>query len=287
MLKRIMLFICVIISLGFTQAGYAQEKITWPYISHYPVFISENNELTGGIGLLIYKILWTNMPSYEHSTVFMPIKRLVDDMKNGEHYLFYGLYKTPDREAIMYYSIPCRISPPSMIVIRKEDLKEFGGGDPVSLRVLLKDKKHRFLRFASISLGNEIDTIIKEYENEDHVYTEHRTDDMITTPLDLLLQKRVDYFPSLNGTIFRAKETGAIDKIALLPIKERMHYEVGYITAPKNEWGKMMIEKIDSILRKEIPTDSFFGAFKVLVPDEKLPELRKEFEELILKPAIQ
>ncbi len=286
--KIFMVLVFMLIGMVFPQPGYTQEKekIFWPYISHYPVYIYENDRLTGGIGFAIYKILWANMIEYEHSTALMPIKRLLDDMKNGERYLFYGLYKTPEREAILHYSIPCRISPPAMLVVRKEDLKDYGGGNPVSLRELLKDKRHRFLRFSSISYGTEIDNIIKEFENENHVYTEYRSDDMITIPIDLLIKKRIDYFVSLNGTAFRAKETGVIDNIVLLPILERMNYEVGYITAPKTDWGKMMIHKINSILRKEIPTDDFFSAFEVLVPDERLPELRKQYDELILKPAM-
>ncbi len=279
------MWIGVLMGTGFIQSGYAQEKIIWPYISHYPVFICEGEKLTGGIGLDIYKTLWANMPAYEHKFIILPIKRTIEDMKNGEHYLFYGLYKTPEREAILHFSIPCRISPPAMFVIRKDELKNFGGDAPVSLREILKNKNLRFLKFSSVSFGVEMDKIVKEFENEKHVYTEHRTDDMIVFSLELLLRKRVDYFASLNGTVFKAKELGILDQITLIPIKERMDYEVGYITAPKNEWGKLMIEKVNAILRKEIPSEKFFNFFKPLLPEDKLPELRKQYEEHILKPA--
>ena len=80
---------------------------------------------------------------------------------------------------------------------------------------------------------------------------------------------------------------GIADQIVSIPIKEQKHYEIGYIVTPKNEWGKQMIKKVNAVLRKHIPTENFFQLFTPLVSDNVVPELRRQFEELILEPSKQ
>ena len=78
---------------------------------------------------------------------------------------------------------------------------------------------------------------------------------------------------------------GIADQIVLIPIKEQKDYKVGHIVAPKNEWGKQMIKKVNQVLRKQIPTETFFQFFTPLVSDNLVPELRQQFNELIVKPS--
>jgi hypothetical protein len=46
-----------------------------------------------------------------------------------------------------------------------------------------------------------------------------------------------------------------------------------------------MIQKVNQVLRKQIPTETFFQLFTSLVSDNVVPELRRQFNELILKPS--
>ncbi len=286
MFKKLYVILTIaVLCLGFSRTADAKEKIIWPYIYFYPIYICDNDKLVGGAGWEIYNLIWENMPEYEHEVVLLPVKRMLEEFKHGKHYLFWGLYKTPDRAKYLYYSIPCRISPPTMVVIRKDDLQRFGGGKALSLKALLDDKALRFLIFDSISFGSGVDELLKEYEKAGNVYTEYRTDKMNQYALDLLLKKRIDYFLALNGTRHIASEMGIADQIVFIPIKEQKHYKVGHIVAPKNEWGKQMIKKVNQILRKQIPTEAFFQFFTPLVSDNVVPELRQQFKELIVEPS--
>jgi uncharacterized protein (TIGR02285 family) len=280
----VILAIAVLCS-GLYRTADAKEKIIWPYMCYYPIYICDNDKLVGGAGLKIYHLMWENMPEYQHEAVLLPIKRFLKAMKEGKHYLFWGLYKTPEREKYLYFSLPCRISPPTMVVIRKSDLKRFGGGETVSLKALLDDKALRFLTFSSFSFGSGVDELLKEYENAENVHTEYRTDKTNQHALDLLIKKRIDYFLKLNGTRHIATEMGIGDQIVFIPIKEQAHYKVGHIAAPKNAWGKQMIEKVNVVLRKQIPTEAFFQFFTPLVSDNVVPELRRQFNELVVEPS--
>jgi len=280
----LVLFLC---GLGFGGTSHAKENITWPYICFYPLYICQDKQLVGGAGWNIMNLMWKNMPDYEHKTALLPLKRIQKDMKQGKHCLFYGLFKTPERQEFMRFSLPCRISPPTMVVIRKEDLPIFGGGKTVSLQGLLENKGLRFLTFNAISYGDIVDKLLAPHEKNENVHVLYRTDEMDQNALGLLRKKRIDYFLALNGTHHVADEMGIAGEIVLLPIKEQSEYKVGYITAPKNEWGKQMIEKVNRVLRKQIPTEYFFNLYKPLVSDNMLPELRVQFNKLIVEPSKQ
>jgi len=142
-----------------------------------------------------------------------------------------------------------------------------------------------FLYLKSISFGKGIDEVLDKYKYKQNVITEYDTADLIGKSLKLLMNKRVDYMLSVDGTLNDAKKLGMADKIAFISIEEQDKYEIGYITAPKNMWGKETINKVNSILLNVILSDNFFKYFKPLVDDAMIPKLRQHYNESILAPA--
>ena len=282
--------LCVIpaialICTGIFQTADAREKIVWPYICFPPTYICEKDKCIGGIGWKIYQRIWKSMPEYEHESILLPIKRIIKNMQQGKHYLFYGLYKTPEREKRLYFSVPCRIEPPLMVVVRKSDFKKFGGGEHVSFEALLKDTTLKTIMGSSVSYGAVFDALFKKYEKSKNLYVDYRTDELGAYSLDLLLKKRIDYYISTKAVLHISKEKGIADQIAYIPVKEQNVYQIGYITAPKNEWGKRMLKKVNRALRKLIPTEAYFKLFTPLVGENMVPELRRQFNALILEPS--
>lgn len=282
---RKMIFIVMLMVIAQSDAICAKEKILWPYVCFNPVYICRNKQVVDGSGFHIINLMQQQMPGYEHKLVQMPIKRILENAKQGDNQLFYGLYKTTEREAFLQFSIPCRISTPIFIVVRKTDRSKFGNGERVFLKDLLGDKKLTFLHLQSISFRKEIDAIIEEHKDGPNVLTEYDTGDMNRKSLKLLLSHRIDYMLSLDGTQKDAAEMGIADEISYLSISEQDKYEIGYIVAPKNEWGKTMINRVNAILRKSIPTEAFFEYFTPLVNKTMVPTLRQKYNELILSPA--
>ena len=278
-------FCCLAIFLFLgDRPGEANDKIVWPYVCYPPLYICEEETLTAGVGFEMYQLLWKNLPAYQHELEKMPIKRVLEFSEQGEQVVFYGLYKTPKREEALHFSLPCRISPPTFLVVRKEELARFGGGAPQSLQTLLEDKSLTFLLMYSISFGKGIDEILSSQQRSPHILTEYNTENMGQKSLQLLSNKRVDYTLSLDATLHDAKTMGLLDTIAFIPIQEQNEYALGYITAPKTIWGQQMIEKINKILQKEIPTEAFFNYFIPLVDKELVPDLRKEYNKKIVLP---
>jgi len=285
--RMFMISLCVMFGLQFAGTGSAREEIVWPYPCYYPLWVCDGDAVTGGLGLEIQTLLWERMPEYTHTLAQLPVQRMLEDVKNGSHALLYGFYKTPEREQYMHFSLPCRISLPTMVVTRKGDLARFGGGSAVSLKNLLEDRTLRFLRLDAVSFGTGLDMLLQEYQEAEHVFIEYRTDNLDEYALELLLNKRVDYILSVDSTIYAANQAGIADDIAMIPITEKDEYTVGYVVAPKNEWGRQIIERVNAVLRQEIPTDHFFEFFAPLVTQEMLPELRRQFNSQIVTPAAQ
>ena len=262
-----------------------KEKIIWPYVCYPPLYICDNDILVDGTGNEILKLIWKQMPEYKHENVLLPIKRILENAKAGEKQLFYGLYKTPEREKFLHYSLPCRISTPTFVIIRKSEIGQFGKDNRVSLKNLLENTVKTFLLLNAVSFGKGIDELLVKNKKKTNVLIEYNTTNMGTKSLKLLINKRVDYILSLDSTLYEAKKLGVSDQLAYLQIKEQSEYVVGHISAPKTIWGEKMINKVNAILKKEIPTESFFQIFKPLVSDKMVPEFKRQFTKKIIGPS--
>lgn len=264
-----------------------EEKILWPYVCFEPVFICQDQELVGGYGYDVLKTLWQTLDGYEHELMLVPIKRTLQFAKEGRKQLAYGFYKTPEREEFMIYSLPCRISIPTFLVVRTEDLGLFGNGAVVSLEKMLEDTRLKFLLLKSVSFGQGIDEILKNNESRQHVEIGTQTTAMGPNALKMLMSKRIDYFLSLDSTKLDAQSMHITGDFTYIPIKEQDEYVAGYITAPKNEWGVEIIGKINNILRQEVKKEEFFNLFKILIDDTMFDELRVEYDRLIVQPSLR
>lgn len=276
------LIVLVVLSAYDTQA---KERITWTYFSFPPFFIVEDDGGISGISHDIQELLWQNLPQYEHERLYSPVQRSLADVIHGGNYCLTGLLKTPEREKDLVYSLPCRLVMPIMVVIRKEDMARFGNGGPVSLDALLSDTSLTMGRVRGFSHGPVLDAILKSHEETMSVFHIY-TPETIARQLQLLMAHRVDYLLQVAiQTHYQAEMAGIQDDIVLLPVEEAMGYRVGHIACTRNEWGESVIEAINSILRREIPTERFFDIFAPYVDDKNLPEFRKQYQELLVKPC--
>ncbi len=278
---NMMLFTAVFILFSLTSA-MADDPVTWPVFSYPPVFIIEQGKTPSGVGIDVINLIKSKLPEYEHKIKEVPISRVFRSLQDGYHYCAYGVLKTPEREAYMYYSLPCRITTPCFVVVRKEDVEKFGGGKKISLRELLENNNLKLLIKKDVIYNKEINSVIDGYAGQKHVYV-LPSDELGKKEVQLLAAKRIDYTISVVSTAYEAKQMGLIDKISFLPFEDTYnHYDVGYIACPKNEWGRQMTDKINKILKEEIPKPQFFDLFKPLVTENMIPELRNQYEKLIM-----
>ena len=283
---RIYLLVALLWSSCFAASGHAGDTVTWAYFSYPPLFILENEKDPTGFGFDITNLAISAMPEYRHVVRKIPIKRFIQQMKTGKNCICaYGMIKTPDREKWAFFSHPCRIIMPRMIVIRKDDLTKFGGGSAVSLSRLIKNEKLTLLLKKGTRYGARIDKILNESSGLDNISYLY-SDELGRQALKMLMARRGDYFLSLSSTIYDAEKLGYADDIALIPIEDET-YITGCVACSKNERGRRVIEKVNSMLRKEISSGKIYQILSSRVPDMMRREFKREYEVLLIEPLKQ
>jgi uncharacterized protein (TIGR02285 family) len=60
------------------------------------------------------------LPEYTHTELIANFKRIIVELKQGENVCCPSLYKTPDREAFIAFSIPAVVVLPNVVIAKKE-----------------------------------------------------------------------------------------------------------------------------------------------------------------------
>ncbi len=286
-MKRLF-FIGLLIASGFFFISKANaEKILWPYFHYPPLFIVEGQNVTG-YGAHAQKMISSQMAENTHEFIQAQPVRIFEDLKNGAHYLAYGVAKTPEREAYLYYSLSCRLVFTDGVVMRPEKARPYIVDSKISLRKLLENENLIMGYSKGASYGPEIDSILKEYNGriKQFIITGEESEGR---QLKMIEAGRMDWMiwePFALEAL--AKNTGIKGELGIYEILEKKNaFITGYIVAPKNEWGKNKIDKINRILKKLIPTDAFYEGLSRWVPEALKTSYRQGYETHIIKPAME
>ncbi len=288
-MKRYRMFTLCLISLSILIAQkdlYAKDTITWGHICTPPLYICDKDGVTG-VGADIENIIFENLQEYNHERLSSNVERILDNLKTDSLFCSSSLSKNPEREKFAYYSIPAAIVPPIHIFIRKDDHSVFKGLDILSLEKTLKDSKLKFGYPSGRSFGPKIDSIIKVHSKDPHLSATYSSE-VSDQQINLLIGNRIDY--TIGGYFalkFAAKKRGVEDKILALKVEESQNYLMLYVVCPKNDWGKAMIDKINTILRKEIPTQRYFDCFKPFYEDSTEDEFKQQYQKLLVEPIYE
>jgi uncharacterized protein (TIGR02285 family) len=276
----------LILLLTFFQPTISRgkEAILWPYFSYPPMFIVEKEQVSG-YAADIFNIISRELPEYDHRLIDAPPKRIFDNLKNGLPYCAIGPAKTPDRERYLAYSLPVRLALPDVIVMRESDARKMGWIDSAALIDLLSNRELVMGHVRGSSSGNDIDTIIEKYGDQTQKVVLSGTN-ALDRLMKMLVEKRIDWliWDPLSIQYHRVKHQSKIEIAALAIQESSSTYVYGYIVCPKNKWGKTIITKIDTVLRKEVPTDSFYGFFTPWIPDSLQTTFRKLYQDYMIDP---
>ncbi len=281
-LIQCLIFLFILVSKG---DSYSKETIIWGHACIPPIYVCDENKLTG-VAVDIENIIFENLKEYNHKRVRSNLERLLQNLKTKGLFCNSFISKNADREKFLYYSIPAAIVPPIHIFIRKDDYAAFGGTNAISLENTLKNSKLKFGYPSFRSFGPTIDSIIKLHAKDAHLFPTYSSE-IVKQQIILLKDKRIDYTIGGYFEINFAANQGTKIEIMPLKIEETQNYLVLYIVCPKNEWGKRMIDKINEILRKEIPTQRYFDSFKPFYDEITQDEFKEQYQKLLLTPLLK
>jgi len=287
MLSRIiLLFFATLLFMELHPTlSHARDSVTWMEADAPPFFIHEGQHKGQGYEDIITKILMENLPEYNHDRMTANLSRHYYTFKKGEKVCNVGMYKTPEREQFLYFSIPSFFTLPTVLIIRKERFTDFGGSKTVRLQSLLASGKIVLGTAKNRSYGTYVDKILDANKKQGNIFV-FESEELSRNFFQMLKLGRVDALISLpEEAVYQAEQLGMKDEIMTLTIEEnQVGYDswFGYVACSKTPWGKKLIEKINRILVEQRPTEQYRAAYERWLDKSSLETYRSLYNNIFL-----
>lgn len=276
-------------SFSIPMVGFANDTITWME-ADFPPFLIHDGEFVGeGYGDTGTDIIIENLPQYKHQQIIANLSRQYKFFKQQDNVCSVGLYKNPEREEFMYFSIPVFFSLPNVLIINQEKYKDFGEQRVVSLAEVLKGNKLIIGHSNNRSYGVEIDQIIKEYGSDDNLFL-YEGRELALNSFEMLKRDRLDaIIGSPEEVLFQAERLGIRDQLMTITIEENqqsLESWFSYVVCSMTPWGKQVIEDVNKILIEQRPTDRYRATYERWLDESGIEGFRKSYKEVFL-PVIK
>ncbi len=283
-MKRKFFAILLVLAL-YPMIAVAQDSMTWMEADFVPGYIHEGPLKGQGYEDVITKILQKDLSGYTHQTMIGNMARMTQEFKQGKQVCNVALFKTPEREEFMYFSVPSTFTLPNGLIAKKDKLSLFGNSQAVSLDEFLKSKIKLGIS-RDRSYGKNIDAVLEKHKNSGNIVV-HSGKDVFESLFQMLIRDRVDCMLGLpEEVMYVAEQEGLKDKIASLTLKENENtYDswLGYVACSKTDWGKQAIGKINQILKTQRPTVEYRSAYERWLDEHAKESYRKLYDEIFLK----
>lgn len=276
---RITALLCGVLAAAVGAPASATDRLTWGWFNAAPYMIAEGPDKGMGIFDQIRTLLKDEMPDVEHKDVQAPFPRILQEIKNGNPWCFVGGVKSPEREALFYFSAPVAVFLPFKVVVRRDRLAEFGGG-AVSLADLLnKPAMHTsFLR------GRTFTPAINALLQQAHLAEARQYHSEFNEALQMLLAKRLDYLIELPIiSTYSARQLGREGELAALTIREHSDPTLNRVMCPRTEWGKQVVRKVDAVLLAQRPGARYRAIVERWSDEESVRAIRALYPTHFLK----
>ena len=266
--------------LALPQAPQARETIQWIVIDFPPFMIRSGPHLGSGSmdGLLDFLI--PRLPEYDHELTTVSIARREAELKNPSRYLCTSsLYRTPEREKLVVFSIPALIHLHNRLVFLSEKADSFSNGQAIDLESLLK-RRELFGGFISLrSYAPNIDPIVAQYAKMPNVVHRPLT---AMQMFDLLAKREIDYtilFP--HEAVFLAKLRGFKESFVIRPIAGTIPYTLTQVACVKGAPGEEVIARVNRILKEQRQSPEYRQLSERWYNEEDKVLIRKYYQNLL------
>jgi len=260
--------------------AYAKEKITWMVLNWPPWMIIDDEDKGTGRFNYILDIAQKHLPEYDHVTKRMNWARFWHEVESNKHICYTFGLKSGKREKIVYYSAPHTFVLPNAIIMKKETAQLLGNPASYSIIKLLKEDKIKGYAEKNRSFTKKIDSLLKNHEDGSNLT---RVSGSPESLIKMLIMGRVDYtieYPIVAA--YYQKKLDALGALVSIPISEMDSFSYVYMNCTKNDWGKKVIEKWNSALKKIKPTAEYRRITEIGHTDEKeLLLIRKHYDAFI------
>ncbi|MFN2354307.1 MAG: TIGR02285 family protein [Desulfopila sp.] len=271
--------------LALPQTPMAKQTITWLEATFPPYFIHQGEYKNQGYGDAVTDILIQHLDHYAHKRMAANISRHYRMYKRGENVCSVGLYKKPEREEFLHFSIPSFVTLPNVIVINRKKYDAFGGKNMVSLGAVLQNNSLIIGQAKNRSYGRIIDTLFEEYGNASNVFV-YEGRSLSLNFFQMLKRDRLDGIIGLpEEVLYQAENLGIRDQIMTLAIEENqqsMDAWLSHVVCSKTSWGKKVIDDVNRVLRQQRPTKAYRAAYERWLDKASIPRYREAYRKYFL-----
>lgn len=286
-MKRAILLVLVVLLFPVFMAGWSMatdnplsnNQVKWYMANFPPVTIPEGRQVNEGFFDKAMLFLIEGLPEYQHQYHTANFKRIILELEKQENACCPSLYKTPERERFIAFSVPAMVVLPNGVIASsatREKLAPYVDSEGrISLLALLEDD--------GITLGisngriysGGIDKILKRFEGHDNLLV-RSGDDVFQGLLSMMHRGRIDCllgYPSEAG--YFTRENSEVQDFDYYPVKEStVSFTLGHIGCPDTEWGRAVITKINEIVMQHRSSEfiDFYGEWL----DESTREIHRQ-----------
>lgn len=267
-----------------SAAVQAKETIIWANTHFPPWMIIRGASKDQGVWDLLLRELVTRLPEYDHRFVEMNNLRYEQFAREGKNVCKVYYFKTPEREQILYFSMPSTVFLANHVVMRRDKADLMGNPSSISLEHLIQDPRVDGSFIAGRSYGNQIDQIISRPEGRSHIHTSQRDNQ---SQFEFLSLGRTDYileFPAVRA--YFEQDLAIHPDLVNIAIDESAPYNISYVTCVRTPWGQRVIGRADEILRHYIPTPAYRAATLRWYQPEDQRILSTFFDRVLVDPLI-
>jgi len=280
------LALVVLLVLFLPPTLHARDEVTWMEASMPPFFIQEGPNQGQGYGDVVSAIIHEHLPEYVHHRTVTNVTRHFRAFKRGDKVCSVGLYRNPEREEFMHFSIPSFLTLPPVLITSKEKLASFGRGGIVRLEDLLKDSERIIGLSKDRSYGADIDAVLDAYRERDNLVI-FTGQELTENFFKMLMLDRIDALIGLpDEVMYLAEKLGIRDRIATLTIAENQgnpHNWLCSVGCAKTPWGEEIIAKINAILLEQRPGQRYRAAYERWLDVGSVEEYRRVYDEVFLR----
>ncbi|SKA87869.1 conserved hypothetical protein [Paucidesulfovibrio gracilis DSM 16080] len=242
----------LVLLVGFSAVpAWAGEPVYWSYVSFPPhIVVQEHGKLSGSL-IALQRELERELAEYEHVAVEAPLSRALLGATRGDRYCMAGVFRRPEREKVLLFSSPSRITGPFVAVTLRGGLDAWKNEEGhVSLRELLADHTLITGRIADMSYGPEVDRIFDKCADEENIINMYELG-TLERPLRLLVSGRVAYMVlSPDQAWYVIRTQGLEEALELVPLVEARTWQTGHTACTRSHWGRAVMPRLEAALQR-------------------------------------
>lgn len=263
-------------------ASAEDSRVIWQTIDWPPFMTISRNSEDGQYARLL-DILEEGLPTYRHTRRVMRWSRVWALIRSGQQVCNIFAFKNEDRELFAEFSAPFSIFLSNMVILRRDNLNKLNvkNQNQISLRDLLRKDGLRGVLETQRSYSSALDKILEAQQTGANYSRMAMSSESL---IKIILKGRVDYvleYPKV-ANYWRSRLPEFSGELVALPIAEISPTTFGHVACPKSEWGKNLIQRIDSLLNLQKPTARYRKIIEMMASNQaEIDQIRMSYPSFI------